>query len=154
MTVMALHLGLRPEEAQRRGVPSRLVAADVFQSTRTLPDKHVYIGPGHFSHRWQVGPWSNPFLAGKDGTHFETVCATASGSLPNLPCLHRWPPCRAVLWYVIVLTTDCVMVTSWQHWFGTPTRTLPGVLAAPTNRPDGFEHWHVGLVWSQPTPFP
>ena len=73
MTVMALHLGLRPAEAQRRGVPRRLVAADVYQSTRTLPDRHVYIGPGHFSHRWQVGPWSNPFLAGKDGTHFETV---------------------------------------------------------------------------------
>ena len=73
MTVMALHLGLRPEEARRRGVRGRLVAADVFQSSKVLPDKHVYIGPGHFSHRWQVGPWSNPFLAGKDGTHFETV---------------------------------------------------------------------------------
>jgi len=73
MTATALHLGLRPDEVQRRGVPRRLVAADVFQESHTLPESHVYIGPGHFSHRWQVGQWQNPFHPGADGTHFETV---------------------------------------------------------------------------------
>lgn len=28
---------------------------------------------GHFSHRWPVGDWSNPFHPGRDGTAFETV---------------------------------------------------------------------------------
>ncbi|CAJ1422481.1 unnamed protein product [Effrenium voratum] len=32
-----------------------------------------FLGKRHFSHRWVVGPWTNPFLAGRDGTHFETV---------------------------------------------------------------------------------
>ena len=72
MTAMALHLGLRPAEVQQRGVPRRLVAADVFQHSSQLPDSHIYIGPGHFSHRWQVGVWNDPFHPEAD-THFETV---------------------------------------------------------------------------------
>ena len=55
------------------GCYTRLVASEVKQMYTELPPNHVYIGPGHFSHRWQVGPWTNPFLAGQDGTAFEVV---------------------------------------------------------------------------------
>ena len=73
MVVTALHLGLRDKEMRRLGVPPRLEASEVHALHRDLPPSHVYIGAGHFSHRWQVSHWSNPFLAGKDGTHFEVV---------------------------------------------------------------------------------
>ena len=71
MLVTALHLGLRPHESAERGVPRRKVAADF--SDKVLPANHIYIGPGHFSHRWPVGDWTNPFQPGRDGTAFETV---------------------------------------------------------------------------------
>ena len=54
MVAMALHLGLRNDETRQRGVPPRLVASNVFAEHSTLPEGYVYIGPGHFSHRWQV----------------------------------------------------------------------------------------------------
>ena len=71
MLVTALRLGLRPHETVQRGVLQQKVATDF--RDETLPDDHVYIGPGHFSHRWPVGDWSNPFHPGRDGTAFETV---------------------------------------------------------------------------------
>ena len=71
MLVTALHMGLRPAEARARGVPLRCVAGDI--PDRVLPADHIYIGQGHFSHRWPVGPWTNPFIPGRDGTSFETV---------------------------------------------------------------------------------
>ena len=73
MTVTALHLGLRDKEMRRLGVPPRLEAAEVHALHKDFPPGHIYVGPGHFSHRWQVGHWANPFLAGKDGAHFEVV---------------------------------------------------------------------------------
>ena len=73
MTPMAIHLGLRSEDMRRHGVPTWLVASEVKPMYTELPPNHVSIGPGHFSHRWQVGPWTNPFLAGHDGTAFEVV---------------------------------------------------------------------------------
>ena len=42
-------------------------------SSRRCPANHIYIGPGHFSHRWPVGDWTNPFQPGRDGAAFETV---------------------------------------------------------------------------------
>ena len=71
MLVTALHLGLRPRESAERGVPHRKVAADF--PDKVLPANHIYIGPRHFSHRWPVGDWTNPFQPGRDGTAFETV---------------------------------------------------------------------------------
>ena len=71
MLVTALHMGLRPEIALDRGVPLRRVASDI--TDKDLPVDHIYIGPGHFSHRWPVGPWANHFKPGRDGTAFEVV---------------------------------------------------------------------------------
>ena len=68
MTPMAIHLGLRSEDMRRHGVPTRLVASEVKQMYTELPPNHVYIGPGHFSHRWQVGPWTKS-LPGGSGWH-------------------------------------------------------------------------------------
>lgn len=70
--------GPRPLRSHKfpRGLPE-LQGSDLQRVTdfpdETLPDDHVYIGPGHFSHRWPVGDWSNPFHPGRDGTAFETV---------------------------------------------------------------------------------
>ena len=71
MLVTALHMGLRPAQALDRGVPLRRVSFDIMD--KDLPMDHIYIGPGHFSHRWPVGPWTNQFQPGRDGTAFEVV---------------------------------------------------------------------------------
>ena len=55
--------GRRPLRSHKfpRGLPD-LQGSDLQRVTdfpdETLPDDHVYIGPGHFSHRWPVGDWS------------------------------------------------------------------------------------------------
>ena len=91
MLVTALHMGLRPELVLDRGVPLRRMASDIVD--KDLPADHIYIGPGHFSHRWPVGPWTNPFQSGRDGTSFEVVILymqwiqTQSELLRDLPSL-------------------------------------------------------------------
>ena len=52
MEVMAIHLRLRPHELR-----TWLEAAEVFYQSREPIPCHVYVGPGHFSHRWTVGAW-------------------------------------------------------------------------------------------------
>ena len=70
-SALMLVTALRPLEASERGVPPRKAASDF--PDRILPDNHIYIGPGHFSHRWPVGPWTNHFQSRRDGTAFESL---------------------------------------------------------------------------------
>eukprot|EP00435_Cladocopium_sp_Y103_P018485 s228_g4.t1 len=120
MTPMALHLGLRHNQLHEDWVPARLVAAEVKSTYADLPPTHIYIGPGHFSHRWAVGPWANPFLAGRDGTHFEVVVLYMRWLLTNQDLLALLPELQGK-----VLVCDCpanrlchgdVLATAvWQH---------------------------------------
>lgn len=38
----------------------------VLDSSKTFSEDHIYIGNGHFSHRWQCTEWQNPFIAGRN----------------------------------------------------------------------------------------
>ena len=73
MTVMGFHLGLSPPLEDSSHVPTRQVAVDVLQMRSHLTDADVYIGPGHFSHRWPLTQWQNPFRAGEGRTALESV---------------------------------------------------------------------------------
>ena len=64
-------MGLRPREALARSVPWRKMSSDIKE--QVFPADHIYIGPGHFSQRWPVGPWTNHFRAGQNGTSIEIV---------------------------------------------------------------------------------
>ena len=68
LPIMGFHLGLKPPGCHRDDIPMRVVAADVLSEQKALHASDVYIGPGHFSHRWPIGMWSNPFVPGRDGT--------------------------------------------------------------------------------------
>ena len=57
MNVMGFHLGLTPPREDSSHVPTRQVAFDVLQLRSQLTDMDVYIGPGHFSHRWPLTQW-------------------------------------------------------------------------------------------------
>ena len=73
MTVMGFHLGLSPPLEDSSHVPTRQVAVDVLRMRTRLTDGDVYIGPGHFSHRWPLTQWQNPFKAGEGRTALESV---------------------------------------------------------------------------------
>ena len=73
MNVMGFHLGLSPPLEDSSHVPTRQVAVDVLQMRSRLTDEDVYIGPGHFSHRWSLTQWQNPFRAGEGRTALESV---------------------------------------------------------------------------------
>ena len=73
MNVMGFHLGLTPPREDSSHVPTRQVAFDVLQLRSQLTDTDVYIGPGHFSHRWPLTQWQNPFRIGEGRTAIESV---------------------------------------------------------------------------------
>ena len=73
MNVMGFHLGLTPPREDSSHVPTRQVAFDVLQLRSQLTDMDVYIGPGHFSHRWPLTQWQNPFRTGEGRTAIESV---------------------------------------------------------------------------------
>ena len=66
MDIMGLHLGLKPPDYQGGSLASRVCAPSVYAEAKSLPADAVYIGQGHFSHRWKPGKWSSPFQAGRD----------------------------------------------------------------------------------------
>ena len=66
MDIMGLHLGLKPPGYQGGSLASRVCAPSVYAEAKSLPADAVYIGQGHFSHRWKPGKWSSPFQAGRD----------------------------------------------------------------------------------------
>ena len=94
MNVMGFHLGLTPPREDSSHVPTRQVAFDVLQLRSQLTDMDVYIGPGHFSHRWPLTQWQNPFRTGEGRTALESVLhyarwiADQDHLLARLPSLH------------------------------------------------------------------
>ena len=73
MDVMGFHLGLNPPVVRSDFVPRRLVAADRLLHGKSLEKSEIYIGDGHFSHRWNPTMWSNPFKKGRHGSGLEVV---------------------------------------------------------------------------------
>ena len=73
MDVMGFHLGLKPPGVHSEFVPRREVAADRLSLGKTLEANEIYIGQGHFSHRWNPTMWSNPFKQGRHGNSIEIV---------------------------------------------------------------------------------
>ena len=65
MDVVGFHLGLSPPGVDSSFAPSRLVADEVLSDRKQLQPHEIYIGPGHFSHRWPLSQWQNPFKAGE-----------------------------------------------------------------------------------------
>ena len=66
MDIMGLHLGLKPPGHSGEGLASRVCAADVFAQAKSMPPDSIYVGQGHFSHRWKPSQWSSPFQAWRD----------------------------------------------------------------------------------------
>ena len=80
MDVMGFHLGLSPPGVDSSFVPVRLVASEVLHTRKHLQENEIYIGPGHFSHRWPLSQWQNPFRAGEGRTSSESVLQYARWS--------------------------------------------------------------------------
>jgi hypothetical protein len=70
MAPLAISLGLTPPKQDNPyGVPKRWSAAELLQEVgKVLPADHVYVGPGHHSHRWPTTKWKSDFLPGRDGS--------------------------------------------------------------------------------------
>lgn len=66
MDIMGFHLGLRPPGRDSHNLPVRVEARSVVGDERSKPADVVYIGHGHFSHRWPPGKWQSPFQVGRD----------------------------------------------------------------------------------------
>ena len=64
--IMGLHLGLKPPGYHGVSLASRVSAPSIYAEAKSLPSDTIYIGQGHFSHRWKPGKWSSPFQAGRD----------------------------------------------------------------------------------------
>ena len=94
MDVMGFHLGLSPPGVDSSFAPARLVASEVLRTRKHLQENEIYIGPGHFSHRWPLSQWQNPFRAGEGRTSSESVLQFArwihdqAHLLDALPSLH------------------------------------------------------------------
>ena len=94
MDVMGFHLGLSPPGVDASFVPARLVASEVLLTRKHLQENEIYIGPGHFSHRWPLSQWQNPFRVGEGRTSSESVLQFArwihdqTHLLEALPSLH------------------------------------------------------------------
>ena len=94
MDVMGFHLGLSPPGVDSSFAPARLVASEVLRTRKHLQENEIYIGPGHFSHRWPLSQWQNPFRAGECRTSSESVLQFArwihdqAHLLDALPSLH------------------------------------------------------------------
>ena len=73
MDVMGFHLGLKPPGVHSDFVPRREVASTRRERGKTLETNEIYIGEGHFSHRWNPTMWSNPFKKGRHGNSLEVV---------------------------------------------------------------------------------
>ena len=73
MTPVALFTGLYPPEAAQHGVPRRTQAADVLVKGQPLPEDVMYVGYGHFSHRWPCTKWRCPFEVGRHGSPAEVL---------------------------------------------------------------------------------
>ena len=73
MDAMGFHLGLKPPGVYSDFVPRREVASNRLSLGKTLESNEIYIGEGHFSHRWNPTMWSNPFKQGRHGNSFEIV---------------------------------------------------------------------------------
>ena len=102
MVPVAVSLGIVPPRARKLGVPRRLVAADVLAEHKCLPVNHVYIGHGHFSHRWDLSQWESPFVIGRDGTAFEVAVRFAKWLLEQ-----PWFPGDLSLLRGKTLVCDC-----------------------------------------------
>ncbi|CAE7559557.1 unnamed protein product [Symbiodinium natans] len=77
--------------SSRSDVPVRAQADQVYRNSDDLPHDHIYVGAGHFSHRWLTTCWRNPFLLGRHGSHAEIAIqfAYALPSLGLIPDLHQ-----------------------------------------------------------------
>eukprot|EP00438_Fugacium_kawagutii_P015959 Skav227096 [mRNA] locus=scaffold199:6515:11398:+ [translate_table: standard] len=80
MPAVAAYLGL----LVCRDSPRRLPVSEVWSPGEPLPDHSIYIGHGHFRHRFPTTQWENPFFEGRDGTPQDVVLKYARW-LPNSP---------------------------------------------------------------------
>eukprot|EP00435_Cladocopium_sp_Y103_P041162 s279_g11.t1 len=69
MAAMASYLGLTADS----DAPVRRQVSEVWTPGEPFPPNSVYIGHGHFRHRFPCTEWQNPFLEGRDGSSHEVV---------------------------------------------------------------------------------
>ena len=69
MPAMASYLGLVSES----NAPVRRQVSDVWSPGEQFPDNCIYIGHGHFRHRFPCTNWCSPFVEGRDGSAHEVV---------------------------------------------------------------------------------
>ena len=66
MDITGLHLGLQPPGHSGQDLAKRVSAADFLAQAKSLPPDAIYIGQGHFSHRWKPSKWASPFQVGRE----------------------------------------------------------------------------------------
>ena len=140
MDIMGLHLGLRPPGHSVRGLAARVCAADIFARAKSLPPDSVYIGQGHFSHRWKPSKWTSPFQVGRDcagATHVIKYAQRIAGQPHLLQSLHELQGNN--------LVCDCphnATEVCWCAWSGTRNHAIQVWIFNPT-----FYHHQDGLTW-------
>ena len=92
MDIMGLHLGLKPPGHSGQGLARRVTAAELFAEAKSLPPNAIYIGQGHFSHRWKPSKWASPFQVGRDcagATHVIKYAQWIADQAHLLQALHE-----------------------------------------------------------------
>ena len=94
MTPLAITLGLSPvDPGEASRVPERGTIEQWLKDDKTLPDKCIYVGRGHHSHRLPTTQWKSPFVPGHDcsdeewiAKYVEHVCTCPElwAALPSL----------------------------------------------------------------------
>ena len=146
MDIMGLHLGLQPPGHSGQGLARRVSAAEIFAEPKSLPSDSIYIGHGHFSHRWKPSNWVSPFQVGRDcagATHVIKYAQWIADQSHLLQSLHVTQECA-----VAAFTSLCRDV----HFDGFQRPMIEDLLMDKDVL--WFSHWHQTEDWDGLPAFP